>query len=313
MRAKSFVFAACAAGAALCATPDRAAADAARAWAAAKDNLPSQTALVIGADLTAITKSQLFNQFLPLAMSQQADARKVFETIKSTCKIDPLAAIHGVVYATDADRKQGAIYLSLGAGLDQPKLTKCFEDVAKATGAKDTKLTIKKTGAITELGVDKDNKIYVSWIGTDVLVIPSDPKDKGILEKWIGQKGGLAKAPVAKIYGNANTKGAIWGASSISTELEPGMRMKSAHGALTVAGGNLTIDLRTTLDSAKSATDAAAKATKQVAEVVSGANLPQNAKTMLQQISIKATGPEVAVKVSVPESEVFNIISQLGL
>src|SRR5687767_6420895 len=155
MRAKRFVHAACAI-AALCAIPQRADADAARAWAAAKDNLPAATALLIGADLTAVTATQVFRQFLPLALAREPDAKKLLETIKTSCKIDPMTAIHGVVYAADADRKQSAIYLSLGGGLDQPKLTRCFEEIAKAHGGKDAKLIVKKTGAITELAMDKD-------------------------------------------------------------------------------------------------------------------------------------------------------------
>lgn len=310
MRANRLIHAACAAAAVVCALPGRADADAARAWAAAKDNLPAQTALVIGADLTAVTRSQIFNQFLPLALSKEPDAKKVLETIKASCKIDPMTAIQGIVYATDADRKQGAIYLSLGPGLDQPKLTRCFEEVAKAGGAKDVKLTVKKTGAITELAMDQD-KAYVSWIGTDVLVIPSDVRDRAALEKWIGGKGGLAKSPLARIVTSANTKGALWGASAIPKELDPGMRMKSAHGALTVSGGNLVIELHTTLDSAKAAAEAVAKASAQIAQVAAGP-VPAAVKTMLQQVSVKATGPEVSVKASVPESEVLGLLSMLG-
>lgn len=312
MGAKPFVLAACAAAtAALCAMPGHASADAARAWAAAKDNLPAQTALVVGADLTAITKSKLFGTLMPVLFAKEPDARKVFDTIKTTCKIDPLTAIQGVVYATDAERKQGAVYLSLGAGLDQAKLASCFEQVAKANGVKYPKLTVKKTGAVTEVTMDKD-KAYVSWIGTDVLVIPSDVRDRAVLEKWIGQKGGLARSPVAKVYASANTKGAVWGASAIAKDLDPGVNMKSAYGALTLAGGNLVIDLHTTLDSAKVATDAVAKANAQIAQVAGSGQLPQGIQTVLKQVSVKSTGPDVVVKATVPETEVLSILSMVG-
>lgn len=310
MGAKSIVHAAVAA-LALCAISGRADADPARAWAAARDNLPAQTALVIGADLTAISKSQAWSQLLPRALAGAPDAQKVLETIRTSCKIDPLTAIHGVVYATDADRKQGAVYLSLGAGLDQGKLAKCFEQVAKASGAKDGKLTLKKTGAITEITVDKD-KAYVSWVGTDVLVVASDVRDRAVLEKWVGQKGGLARSPLGKLHGRANTKGALWGASAIAKELEPGLHMKSAYGALTVAGGNLVIALHATLDSAKAAADAVAKANAQIAAVAGTAQVPANVKTMLQGVSVKASGAEVAVRASVPEAELLGILSMLG-
>lgn len=310
MGAKTIVHAACAA-AALCALTQHADADPARAWAAAKDNLPAQTAIVIGADLTAIAKSQIGSQLLPLALAKEPDAQKLLETIKATCKIDPLTSLHGIVYATDADRKQGAIYLSLGAGLDQPKLTKCFEDVAKVSGGKAAQLTVKKVGAITEISMDKE-KAYVGWVGSDVLVIGTEPRDKAALEKWVGQKGGLAKSPVGKLAAAANTKGAVWGASSVAKELDPGMNMKSAHGALTVASGNLAIDLHTTLDSAKAAADAVAKVNAQIAQLTGTGGLTPGLKTMLQQISVKATGPDVTVKASVAEKELMSFLPMIA-
>jgi hypothetical protein len=310
MGAKRIVHAAVAA-LALCAIAGRADADPARAWAAARDNLPAQTALVIGADLTAISKSQAWSLLLPRALAGAPDAQKVLETIRTSCKIDPLTAIHGVVYATDADRKQGAVYVSLGAGLDQAKLTKCFGEVAKANGAKDGKLTVKKAGAITEITLDKD-KAYVSWIGSDVLVVASDVRDRAVLEKWIGQKGGLARSPLAKIHGRANTRGALWGASAIAKELDPGLNMKSAHGALMLSGGNLVIDLHTTLDSAKAAAGAVAKANAQIAAVAGTAQVPANVKAMLQGVSVKASGADIAVRASVPEAELLGVLSMLG-
>ena len=67
-----------------------------------------------GVDFTAITKSTLFGQLMPLALSQQADVRKGLDLVKASCKIDPFAAIHGVVVARDPDTGQGAVYVSLG-------------------------------------------------------------------------------------------------------------------------------------------------------------------------------------------------------
>jgi hypothetical protein len=290
--------------------PARAEADTARVWAAAKDNLPANTATVIGVDFGAVTKSTLFGQLLPLAMAQQADVRKGLDLVKSSCKIDPLAAVQGLVVARDQDSGQGAIYISLGAGLDQTKLTKCLEEIAKASGVKDAKLAVKKTGAITELAMDKD-KAYVSWIGNDVLAVSFDIRDKAQLEKWVGQKGALAKAPVGKLLASVNTKGTMWGASSQSKQLDAGINMKGAHGALTMAGGNLALEVHVTLDSAKAAADAVAKANAQIAQVSSG-KLPANVQAMLKQISVKAAGPEVTIKATVPENEVLGLMSLIG-
>lgn len=304
------VYAASAALALTVLAPARAEADAGRAWAVARDNLPASASMVIGVDFTAITKSTLFGQLMPLALSQQADVRKGLDLVKASCKIDPFAVIQGLVIARDPDSGQGAVYVSLGAGLDQPKLMKCLEEIAKASGLKDAKLSVKKTGAITELAMDKD-KIYVSWIGSDVLVIPLDIRDRAQLEKWSGQKGALARSPVGKLLASANTRGTVWGASSQAKQLDPGINMKGAYGALTMAGGNLVIDLHVTMDSAKAATEAAAKATTQIAQVSAG-KAPPNVQAMLKQVSVKAVGAEVAIKATVPESELLGLMSMVG-
>jgi hypothetical protein len=133
-----------------------------------------------------------------------------------------------------------------------------------------------------------------------------------VLEKWIGQKGGLARSPLAKIHGRANTRGALWGASAIAKELDPGLNMKSAHGALMLSGGNLVIDLHTTLDSAKAAAGAVAKANAQIAAVAGTAQVPANVKAMLQGVSVKASGADIAVRASVPEAELLGVLSMLG-
>lgn len=306
MRFRRHVVAASAA-LALCTLSLRADADSARAWAVAKDNLPANATTVIGADLTAITKSALFNQLMPLALTQ-ADVKKPLDLVKAACKFDPLTAVHGAVIAFGEDRGSGVIFLSLG--VDQPKLMKCLEDVAKASGDKGAKVAAKKTGALTEIAIGAD-KLYVSWFGTDVVAVALRAEDKGALEKWIGGKGAFGKTAAGKHAASANTKAALWGATSNSTEPEPGMKIKGGHGALTITGGNLTIDLRAMLDSPKAATDAAAKATADLAKAVKGSDLPDAVKAIAKQTSIKAVGAELAMKTTVAENAVMPLITQL--
>ncbi len=176
---------------------------------------PRKLALVIGADLTAIAETKLFNTFLALAMAKEPDAKKVFETIKTSCQIDPLSAVHGVVLRRRRSQAGRGLPRSARASISQAReLRRAGRQVP---GRQGSKLTVKKTGAITEISTDKE-KLYVSWIGTDVLVVGSDVHDKAALEKWVGQKGGLAKSPVAKLHGGTNTKGRGLGVRSLTKE-----------------------------------------------------------------------------------------------
>ena len=185
-----------------------------------------------------------------------------------------------------------------------------IEEIAKASGNKDAKLSVKKTGAVTELGMD-GKTAYVSWIGGDVLAISLDIRDKAQLERWVGQKGGVARSPVSKLVAAANTKATVWGASSQTKQLEQGITMKGAHGALSMASGNLGLELHVMLDNAKAATEAVARANKQLADVSAG-NVPPKVQAMLKQVSVKAAGPEVTIKASVPETELLSLMMLMG-
>lgn len=293
---------------ALAALPLRASADAARAWAAARDNLPANTKTVVGADLTALAKTSLWKQLVPLLMKQD-EMKKGFDIVKSACKLDPMAVIHGAVIAFGEEANAGVMFLSLG--IDEPKLIKCFEEITKVVEGKNVKFVAKKTGSITEIPAGGTEKAYLGWIGSDVIAIAFEAKSRAALEKWLGGKGALARAPVSKSLAAANTKAAVWAATASEKELDPGVTMKGGHAALTFGGGNLAIDLRVGFNNSKAASDAATKATSGLAAAMTAGNIPESAKTIAKQVSIKANGAEVAVKTSIAESAVMPLISTL--
>jgi hypothetical protein len=301
-RARAVVFAAV-----VLFVPMRAHADAAKAWAAARDNLPTSTSVLIGVNLTTITNSSLFTTMFPLLLAQQHDVKQALDVIKSACHIDPLTAIHGVVVGTDADQKHGAIYIAV-SGIDQAKLTSCVELAAKS-GAKDAKLTVTKDGAITELAVDKD-KLYLGWIGSDVVVIPLDIKDKAQLQSWMGNKGGFARSEVAKATKKVNTAAAAWGVSAVGRDLD-GMKMKLGYGALTVGNGDLGLDLHVAVATAKDAGTAVDKAHKDLAGIAIAGQMSPDLLAILKKIKVSAKGEEVVIKLTVAEAQVMTVFGAL--
>ncbi len=288
--------------------PLRARADVARAWPAARDNLPSGTSVLIGVNLTTITKSALFSTMFPLLLDRQPDAKRGLELIKSTCDIDPLTAIQSVVVGTDAAQSQGAIYIAV-SGIDQAKITSCIEHAARASGVGDAKLTVTKDGAITELAVDKD-KAYIGWIGTDVLVISLDIKDKAQLQRWMGNKGGFATSEVARASKKVDTAAAAWGVSSVSRDVE-GMQMTLGYGALTVANGDLGIDLHVAVATAKEAAAAVEKANKDLAGISTGGEMSPDLVAILKKVRVTAKGDQVVIKATIAEKQLMALLAAL--
>ncbi len=277
------------------------------AWTAAKSNLPKDTTVLVGLDLVQLTKSSLFTMAFPLMLSQQPEIKDGLDLIKTSCNLDPLKVVQGVVFGTDDTQKHGAIYIAVD-GLDQPKIVSCLEAIAKAKG-KDTKVAVKTEGKISELTLG-DKTIYLSWIGTNVLVLPLEITNRADLAAWSGVKG-LARSKVGKAMTKVNTGGAMWAVSAVAKDLDDKTKMKLGYGAMTLASSKIAADLHVQLDSAVSAKAAADKAQKELSTLAASPGLAPNLKTVLTAVTVTAAADELQVKGSMPESDVLSLVGAL--
>ncbi len=293
---------------ALCSVPLTAHADALKAWAAARANLPVDTALVVGLDLAALTKAPLFKMGFPVLVGQKPELKATLEQLQTACKIDPLTAIDGFVVGTDKEQKQGAAYIQF-KGLDEAKIVTCLEAMFRSQGSKDAKITVTRDGAVTQLLQGKDS-MYVTWFGADVVAMALEPKNKAQLQAWTTGKKSLAKGTVGKLVAKVDTRAAFWIASSMEQEVEK-MKMKGGYGALALAKGTLAIDLHMMLPSATDAKTVADKATAELAVKTTGAGLAPALKPVLQAVKVTSAGPEVIVRASIPETDLLSIVGAL--
>jgi len=293
---------------ALCLFPITARADASKAWAAAKANLPSTASVVVGMDIAALTKTSLFKMAFPLVLSQKPEVKAAFDVIKTTCQIDPLTSIDGFVVGTDKDQKQGAAYISF-KGLDEAKIVTCLESLVRSQGTKDAKIVVTRDGAVTQLAMGKDS-LYVTWMSGDVVVMALEPKDKAQLQAWTTGKKSLAKGAVGRLVAKVDTRAAFWVASTMEQEIEK-MKMQGGYGALALAKGTLAVDLHMVLASAADAKAVADKASAELAVKTNGAGLAPALKPVMQAVKITSAGPEVIVKAAVPEKDLLSIAGAL--
>jgi len=277
-----------------------------KAWTAAKAGLPADAKIVIGADLTAIQKTQLFATYFPKLL-EKGDAGKVLDKVKASCKIDPLTAIQGVVVATTADQEDGAVYLAV-AGLDKAKLSSCLVATVHDTADKTAKVSLKQDGNITQVSDGKDHTAFLGWVGKDVIVVSLHGKDKTSLVKWMGGKGALAKSDVGKSIAKLNTAATIWGAGDVSQEIQPGVTVKGGYGTVTFSKGNLDADVHAVMTNAAQATTMATSTRKQLDEAKQG-NLPRTFVTMLGAVSVAAANDEVVLKGSFVEQDLLSVLA----
>lgn len=292
---------------ALCLLPLRANADASKAWAAAKVNLPAETHVLVGMDLAAVTSSSLFSMMFPMLLSQQPDVKTGLELVKTTCKIDPMKAIDGFVVGTGKDSDEGAVFLAL-SGVDEAKLVSCLEAIAKSKKVPDSKIAVTRERGITQLSTGSGDKVYVKWFGKNVVALPLDVDNKAQLQKWAGTKNGLGKALVGKATAKVNTRATVWAISGVDDTIE-GVKTRLGYGSLDARNGSLTADLRIVTGSAKDAKKVAAKAQEQLT-AAAGAGDPELA-SILDAVSVSAAGPELVIKASLPEQSVMSLLGTL--
>jgi hypothetical protein len=276
-----------------------------KAWTAAKAGLPADAKIVLGADLAAIQKTQLFATYYPKLLERH-DAGKMLDAMKATCKVDLLAAVQGVVVATSADQEDGAVYLAV-TGLDKAKLASCLQAAVQGMADKTPKLSVKQDGNITQV-IHGDDTAFIGWVGKDVIVVSPHAKDKAAFLKWMGGKGAFAKSEIGKSIAKLDTAAAMWGAGEASKEIQPGVTVKGGYGTVTFSKGNLDADLHAVMSNATQATTMATSTKKQLDEAKQG-QLPKTFVAMLSAISIAAANDEVVLKGSFVEQDLLSVLA----
>lgn len=279
-------------------------ADTSRAWTAARAGLPADVKVVIGLDVAAIQKTQLFATYYP-KLRGKPEAARVLDTMKDSCKLDPVAIIQSLVVATTGDGEDGAMYVAV-TGVDKARLSACMQAAAQA-GDKDAKVSIKHTGNVTEITSGSDTEFF-GWVGKDIVVVPFHAKDKPSLLKWMSGKGALARGGLGKTLAKVNTSATIWGAGEGSKEIQPGMNAKGGYGTVTYARGNVIADVHAVMESPAQATSMAAAATQQLDQAKQG-TLPPEFVALLKALTISADKDEVRIRASVVEKDLLGAIS----
>jgi hypothetical protein len=275
-----------------------------KAWNAAKGVHPEMP-IIAGVDVASAKSSETFKKFYPMLIQQKPEVQEVLDKLKATCKFDPFTAIQSAVAVVDdAKDNSGAFYIAL-KGWDAAKLGACAKKVAKGEKKDLTAGPVKK--GIQELTVKGESKkLYLGWIGKDVLVFATDPFDRAIVEKAITSKGGGTTGGMAA---KIDTGATIWMAVIKEQQIQPGVTMKGLYGTVKVATGNVVGDLHVVLGDEKQASSLVTQANKELPNVQK--NLPPAAQSLVKTLKLTAAGPEVNATASAPEKDLLGLLGML--
>jgi len=284
----------CVLGAIACLISARADADVSKAWAAAKDNLPSNTQFIVAIDVAAIYKTALFPKALEAFKGMDRDIGEAHALIKRSCGWDPVSVIDGIVIAGDpSGRGEGIAFLQLK--IDRTKASACLLSTLKAL--KKGGVTVKQDGAYTvaSKGRGRDDSAYFPWVGSNVVAISIRPDKKSKVDAWFNQKG-FGRSRLGGMLGKLDPKAVVAGAFAADKPIDSWVPVTAAYGNWTIGGGKLTGTLVATATDAKAAKSLADELNQEIQRDSRRDRTPPSVKKIMQSLTISATGKELTIK-----------------
>lgn len=266
-----------------------------RAWDAARAVLPVEPYVIVGVNVAALRSSKLF-AFAMATLTSDRDVAKGLDVVRHGCGIEPADAVKEVVFAMDANQ-QGAFYVSL-KGVGEKEITACM--IAAARTLAGERVTAQRQGQVVEYVSNVGDRLYVGWIGADVMVLTSSPHDRGVLERWMGGKGATPRGNAAKLLARVPTGAALW-AVIVDGTASSGGALRSAWGAIDLAGGGVGVDVRVKLRGGDEAKKIARDVKLELQQAGRGA-APEVARA-LGAVKVTASGDEVQARVKLSEDD----------
>ena len=311
-----------------------------RSWNAVKGMLPDNVNVVVGANLSALRSTSIYNAVMPTLLAKLPDGKRGIDLVKSTCGIDLHAAVIDATFAM-GDDERGITVLALDKSLDQKRVLECATKLvaqqAAPTAAVDVeakggglkggakkqpapavkpeppkpappapKLVTKATGKVVEYGLDNDPKrLYVAWIAPDVIAIATDPDDKALLDKMTAGKG--TKGQMSAFLAKASPNSTVWLATTKPQPVPTGGTMKGAFGTVDAVKGNVNVDMSIVMSSAKDAKGFVDQSTQLIASAKS--SIPPQFVKLVDALKLTAADDRANMKLAAAEKDLVAVIT----
>ena len=283
-----------------------------RSWTAVKKVIGKGDSIVIGIDLAQVRTTTAFQQGLQLFLSQEEEAKGVFDIIKSDCGFDITTTVSDITVVMQDDGDRPLIAFGLD-GIDEARVVTCMGAVAgKMTGMPSPKLTGKKIGKITEYSVKGEKKkLYAAWLAKDVLVFTDDANDKAKLTKRLTGKGPLGD--LKTFIGLSAPTAPLWFAVA-KREKEDGRQILGGYGKAELAGGMIKLAGSVVFSKPDEATAFAAEGQQGLVdakkEIAADPKLVEVGKA-INTVTITASGNEGRIAGQVADKDIAKIVPQL--
>jgi hypothetical protein len=274
-----------------------------KAWTAGKSVISGSENIVGGMSASSVRSSALYQQWLPMLLSQAGDAKTALEAINKQCGIDMLASIDSIAFGVD-NNQTGSIVIAL-KGTNHKALDACMQKLGKADNKP---VTITTDGKFSKYEGMGDKPIYMQWLATDVLAVSTSPDDKDASKKLLAS-GVTSNKAMAKALGAIDKSASAWLVVDKEQVIDGVGKVEQIYGNAVVANKKITLSGHIVTDTPATATSLSATATKKLADAQAGAS--KSLQAAIGSVSLKAAGADISASAAIAEDDVVALVMSM--
>ncbi|MEO8841804.1 MAG: hypothetical protein ABI591_28215 [Kofleriaceae bacterium] len=274
-----------------------------KAWISGKSVISGNENIVGGMSASSVRASALYQQWLPMLLSQAGDAKTALDAITKECSIDLLSSIDSIAFGID-NNQTGSIVIAL-KGTNHKALDACMQKLGKADNKP---VTITTDGKLTKYDGMGDKPIYMQWLATDVFAVSTSPDDKDASKKLLSS-GVTSNKSLAKALGAIDKGASAWLVVDKEQAIDGVGKVEQVYAHAVVANKKITLSGHIVTDTPATATALSATATKKLADVQAGAS--KSLQAAIGSVSLKASGADIRASAAIAEDDVVALMMSL--
>jgi hypothetical protein len=274
-----------------------------KAWTSGKSVISGSENIVGGMSASSVRASALYQQWLPMLMSQAGQAKTALDAINKECSIDLLASLDSIAFGID-NNQTGTVVIAL-KGTNHKALDACAQKLGKADNKP---VTITTDGKFTKYEGMGDKPVYLQWLADDVFAVSTSPDDKDASKKLLSS-GVTSNKALAKALGATDKGASAWLIVDKEQVIDNVGKVEQVYVSAVVANKKITVTGHLVTDTAATATSLSAAVTKKLADVQPTAS--KSVQAAIGSVSLKAAGADIKASAAISEDDVVALVMSL--
>ncbi len=254
-----------------------------------------------GIDVASVRGMLTFKRLAAEWFRRDGTSHTLFERAKSACGIDLFQSVESVVLiGGDASPAPKAMFYVSIKGLSPDNVTDCLRRVSAPGGIATSR---PDADGIIELRT-KEGSQFVALLPRGVIAFAGNGSDKAMLKRALARRA-FAPTDLSNSIAKIDTRASLWGARAEPDRLDEGVTMKVGYGSAHCSLRNCETTLTIEADSEKGVAALTSQLTKNVAELLKGANIPPALVRVARAASFASKGAEFQFKATTTDAELL--------